>query len=122
MFDSSVFGRDAISAETQAFNEALIKLLTPMPDWWVTGPRATREARARGEGPFPRPVQSPRARQMTIPGKAGPIVLRIIDAEPPRGVYLHIHGGGWVLGASDQQDPLLERVVDQAGLTSVSVE
>lgn len=122
VFDASVFAADAVSPETRTFNEEMIKLMTPMPEWWVIGPQAMREARARGEGPFPRPVLSPRARRMEIPGEGGPIGLRIIPAEHPRGVYLHIHGGGWVLGASDQQDPLLESIVDNAGLSCVSVE
>ena len=98
VFDASVFAADAISQETLRFNDELIKLMTPMPEWWVVGPQAIRDARARGEGPFPAPVRSPRASQTEIPGKSGPIGLRIIRAEQPRGVYLHIHGGGWVLG------------------------
>jgi acetyl esterase len=122
VFDSSVFTVDAVSPETRTFNHQMIELMTPMPEWWVTGAQAMRDARARGNGPFPPPVRSPRARQMRIPGKGGSIGLRVIPAERPRGVYLHIHGGGWVLGASDQQDPLLERIVDHTGLSCVSVE
>jgi acetyl esterase/lipase len=122
VFDSSVFAADAVSPETQTFNQEMIRLMTPMPEWWVTGAQAMREARARGDGPFPPPVHSPRARRIEIHGQGGPIGLRIIPAEQPRGVYLHIHGGGWVLGASDQQDPLLERIVDRTGLSCVSVE
>ncbi|HET6307530.1 MAG TPA: alpha/beta hydrolase, partial [Rhodopila sp.] len=38
------------------------------------------------------------------------------------GVYLHIHGGGWVLGSADLQDPLLERIADNTGLAVVSVD
>ncbi|WP_229023153.1 alpha/beta hydrolase [Actinomarinicola tropica] len=37
-------------------------------------------------------------------------------------MYLHLHGGGWVLGAADQQDALLEAVADHAGLAVVSVD
>ena len=33
----------------------------------------------------------------------------------PRGIYLHIHGGGWVLGGADMQDPMLERIADNTG-------
>ncbi len=40
----------------------------------------------------------------------------------PRGVYLHIHGGGWVLGGADMQDPMLERIADNTGQAVVSVE
>jgi acetyl esterase/lipase len=121
-FDSSVFAADAVSTETLTFNREMIELLTPMPDWWITGAQAMRDARARGEGPFPLQAQSPRARRIEIPGNGGPIGLHIIPAERPRGVYLHIHGGGWVLGGANQQDPLLEQIVNNTGLSCVSVE
>ena len=48
VFDSSVFALDAVSAETRTFNEEMVKLMTPMPEWWVIGPQAMRDARARG--------------------------------------------------------------------------
>jgi acetyl esterase/lipase len=58
-----------------------------------------------------------------IPGKDGnTIPLRIVAPDTPRGVYLHIHGGGWVLGGADMQDPKLERIADNTGLAVVSVE
>jgi acetyl esterase/lipase len=50
------------------------------------------------------------------------IPLRVIAPDTPRGVYLHIHGGGWVLGGADMQDPMLERIADNTGLAVVSVE
>jgi acetyl esterase/lipase len=60
---------------------------------------------------------------MTITGKDGnEIPLRIIAPDAPKGVYLHIHGGGWVLGAADLQDPMLERIADKTGQAVVSVE
>jgi acetyl esterase/lipase len=66
---------------------------------------------------------SPRAQTRSIPGRDGnAIPLRIIAPEHPRGVYLHIHGGGWVLGGADMQDPKLERIADNTGLAVVSVE
>ena len=121
--DPALFHPDSVAPDTRALNEAMVKLLTPLPDWWVVGAAATREARRRGDGPFPAPVFSARARTVTIQGKDGnQIPLRIIAPDTPRGVYLHIHGGGWVLGAADLQDPMLERVADTTGLAVVSVE
>jgi acetyl esterase len=68
-------------------------------------------------------VMSSRARTMTITGKDGnQIPLRVIAPAQPRGVYLHLHGGGWVLGGADMQDPMLERIVDNTGQAIVSVE
>ncbi len=121
--DPSLFRPDAISPDTAKLNQQLVDLLTGLPEWWVVGAEVTREARRRGEGPFPVAVKSSRARTMTITGKDGnEIPLRIIAPDAPKGVYLHIHGGGWVLGAADLQDPMLERIADKTGQAVVSVE
>ncbi len=122
-FDPALFRPDAISDDTAKLNEQLVGLLTPLPEWWVVGAEVTRDARRRGDGPFPVAVKSPRARTITITGKDGnEIPLRVIAPANPRGVYLHIHGGGWVLGASNLQDPMLERIADNTGQAVVSVE
>ena len=123
MFDTALFQPDAIDPETAALNDTMIRVMTGLPDWWVTGAAAARDGRRQGRAPFPAPVMSPRARTITIEGKDGvQIPLRIIAPDRPRGIYLHIHGGGWVLGAADLQDSMLERIADQTGLAVVSVE
>jgi acetyl esterase/lipase len=48
--------------------------------------------------------------------------LRVISPAQPRGIYLHLHGGGWVLGGADMQDPMAERVADNTGQAVVAVE
>src|SRR5277367_6158678 len=116
------FGPETISEETRGFNEQLVKLLTPMPEWWDVGAQTARASRARGEGLFPLAPKSPRARTIMIEGKGGKIPLRIVAPQNPKGVYLHIHGGGMVLGAADLQDPMLERINEKTGLACVSVE
>jgi acetyl esterase/lipase len=122
-FDPALFRDDAIDPETATFNAQMIELLTGGPDWWTLGPEAFRQARRRGEGPFPAAVYSNRARTIVVTGKDGnEIPLRVIAPDNPRGIYLHIHGGGWVLGAADLQDPELERIADRTGLAAVSVE
>jgi acetyl esterase/lipase len=110
--------------DTRAFNRAVVAAMTGLPAWWEVGAEAARDARRRGDGPFPLPPKSPRAVARTIRAPGGHEVgLRVIAPEgTPRGVYLHIHGGGWVLGSADQQDGMLERITDRAGLACVSVE
>ena len=121
--DPALFHPDAVSAETRALNAAMVRLLSDQPNWWVVGAAATRAARKRGNGPFPAPVFSARATTRTIPGPGGHVIpLRIIVPASPRGVYLHLHGGGWTLGGADMQDPMLERLADATGLAVVSVE
>jgi acetyl esterase len=120
--DPTLFRSDAISEETRQFNAQVIRLLTPTPNWWEVGAQVVRDARTRGEGPFPLAPQSPRARTIIVEGRGGGIPLRIVAPPNPRGVYLHIHGGGMVLGAASLQDPTLERINDKVNLACVSVE
>ncbi len=44
----------------------------------------------------------------------------MIRAANPRGVFFHIHGGGWVLGANDHADLRNEWLADATGLTVVA--
>ncbi|HEY1949620.1 MAG TPA: alpha/beta hydrolase [Bryobacteraceae bacterium] len=121
-FDQAWFRPEAVSEETRALNERLIAAQSSLPNWWDVGAQATREMRARGEGPFPLPPRSNRARVLSIAGKGGhQIPLRVIAPDRPRGVYLHIHGGGFVLGSPDLQDSSLERIAENTGLACVSV-
>lgn len=123
MSDPALFAESAISEETRTINAAIVAMMNTMPEWWEVGAAAFRAARARGEGPFPAAVKSERARVIEIDGPGGTIALRVIAPKgAARGLYLHIHGGGWVLGGADQQDLLLERFADGAGLACVSVE
>jgi acetyl esterase len=122
-FDPALFAEAAIDPEMARLNAQMIELLTGQPEWWIAGPAAFRAARRRGEGPFPAPVMSDRARTLIITGKDGnEIPLRVIAPAQPRGIYLHLHGGGWVLGGADMQDPMLERIADNTGQAAVAPE
>lgn len=120
--DPKRFGADAIAADTAAVNAGIVQATKDMANWWDVGAQRVRDERASGNGVFPAPVKSDRARWIEIDGPAGKVKLRVIAPANPRGVYLHIHGGGHVLGAADQQDRLLERIADETRLTAISVE
>lgn len=117
-----LFTDAAVPADIRGFNAALIAAMTNLPNWWEVGAPVVRELRVKGGSAFPPPVYSPRARSIEIDGPAGRITLRVIAPARSRGAYLHIHGGGWVLGAADQQDIMLERLADSTSLTAISVE
>jgi hypothetical protein len=72
-FDPALFADAAIDAETANLNSDMIQMLTGQPEWWIVGAAAMRAARRRGEGPFPAPVMSNRARTLTITGKDGSV-------------------------------------------------
>ncbi len=119
--DPSVFDPASADPENRALNAAIIVKLSSLPDQWSVPPAIVRAARLKGQGAFPLVPVSPVAEDITIPGPAGPLRLHVVPARRPRGVYLHIHGGGWTFGACDAQDNDLTRLAENCGLTCVSV-
>lgn len=121
--DPGLFDEDAISPETHAVNQDIIAKLNAAPDQWTVPPETIRRLRAQGRGAFPLAPKSERAQTIEIEGPGGQLPLRIVPAlGEPKGVYLHIHGGGWMYGTADQQDNMLEQIANNTGLTVVSVE
>lgn len=122
VIDPAAFAPEAAPEKTRALTERLIADARLAPDPWSIGPAAVRERRRQGLTIFVDQPKSARARTITIPGPGGPLDLRVIASDRPRGVYLHIHGGGWTFGSADQDDPRLDRFADRLGLACVSVE
>jgi len=121
--DPKLFRAEVISAEVSAGNDKFQQMLSGGPDWWDIGAPAFRAAPASGRGPFPLPEKSPRGRTIEIEGKGGhKVALRVVAPERARGIYLHFHGGGLVLGSAMTQDMLMERVVGSTGMACASVE
>jgi acetyl esterase len=83
----------------------------------VADPEA-RAARRRGEHrPQPIPV-SALAEGRVMAG----VPVRVLTPPETRGVYLHLHGGGFVYGSSRLQDERLEALARACRVTVVSVE
>lgn len=122
MIDPVLFDSSTVSDEIRVQNAEIVAKLSSLPDPMSVPPALVRERRRQGLGPFPLMPKSPRAETIAIDGPGGPISLRVIAPENPRGIYLHIHGGGWTWGTADEQDPWLERLADRCGLAVVSVE
>ena len=112
---------DAAPPEVLAFNAEIEVLTRDAPPPWEVGAAEARRMREEGLTILgPRRV-SARASDRTIDGPGGTIRLRVI---PPlrsaRGIFLHIHGGGWVWGGPHHHDPMLESLADSTGLVVVS--
>jgi acetyl esterase len=104
--------------ETREFNEQLRVRLAGLPAIQTEPPEVTRRARYEGRGVFPKPVFLPEARWMD----ADRVRIRVLAPEEPRGVYLHLHGGGWTIGAADLQDEGLHAIAVGTGLVVASVD
>jgi acetyl esterase len=112
-----------VAEQTRAYNQILAETLAAIPAHHeVDDPPAIRAARASGEGPFPAPVRLAEGVDRTIQGRSGDIPVRVFTPPAVRGVYLHIHGGGWTLGSSAAHDPQLWRLARAAEVAVVSVE
>ena len=122
MFDHTLFGPDSIDAETSTFNAELEKLLSEGPAANEVPVEETRRSREEGSGPAGPVVLSDMAEERVIDGPGGPLTLRTFVPDDPRGVYLHIHGGGWVLGRAHLQDPRNEHVAKNCSAAVVSVD
>ncbi len=111
-----------VREEAQTFNAALEELLATVPATHEVEPAQTRRIRASGEGIFGPVVHCEGAEDRSYDFQGGTVQVRVFAPERPTGVYLHIHGGGFTLGAADQQDTMLEETVTRTGMAVLSVE
>jgi acetyl esterase/lipase len=109
-------------AEARQLNDMVEQVLAGMPSVHTVDPVVTRRERAEGRGIFPAPERLDVARTVIVPGPAGDIPVRVLQPDRVDGVYLHIHGGGWTLGAADQQDPWLWQLATGANVAVASVD
>ena len=109
--------------EARAFNAQLEALIATQPLVTTIPATITRKARREGKGIFPAPVFLAEATDIEVPGRGGAIKVRVIRPHTASsGIYLHIHGGGWTLGAHDMQDVALQWLANETGLCVASID
>ena len=109
--------------EARAFNAQLEALIATQPLVTTVPAPSTRKARREGKGIFPAPVFLEEAADIEAPGRRGAIKVRVIRPDKaPTGIYLHLHGGGWTLGAHDMQDAALKWFANETGLCMASID
>lgn len=124
--DPAVFDPSSISQETHDFNQKLMDIMQGAPKWWEVGAAKYREMRFRGETPLPATTLLDSAEQTSIPsrdaGRSIPCrILRPTNGKSIEGVYMHIHGGGWVLQSEQSSDVVLQDLANTNGLLLFSV-
>ena len=121
-FDPRVFDPAAIDSETSEFNKRIEAELLTQPPLYKFEPQVIRDARAAGYSVFGPVKRLEEARNRRIPGPAGEISLRVFVPDNVTGVYLHIHGGGFMLGGAEQQDEFLAQISQACQVAVVSVD
>ena len=81
--------------------------------------------RLKGETVFPAPTLLDSAKSFTVPsrdkGRDIPCRLMLPESGQSKGVFYHIHGGGWTLGGEQYSDTLLQFYANASGCAAVSV-
>ena len=133
LLDPSLFDGSQIDAETKAATEAALAAAATQPRACDLTPQAARERRrlqymadhVAHFGSAARPACR-EDRTISHPCSASPVDVSIFrpgGAAAARGVYLHMHGGGWYLGgAAFQNDVRLARLADDLRVAIVSVD
>lgn len=103
--------------QSVAFNQQIEAMLNAGPAWDSMGAQELRDhLLANPLGPPPARLEEAQAR--SVPGPHGDIPIRVFVPPAVDGVYLHIHGGGWVIGSHEAQD---ERLIARATATRQAV-
>ena len=111
-------GQD-VAEETIAFNQRLAETLAPVPEVYEVEDIAQLRA---GFGVFPPPKVRPEGVDRVVPGRDGDVSVRVFTPADVRGVYLHMHPGGRVLGSARNQDVRLWALAVETSLAVVSVD
>jgi acetyl esterase len=120
IIDLTLFDPAAIDAETAAFNQRIEKELSAAPPLYRFEPQVIRDARAAGYSVFGPVKHLDEAQDRLVSGPAGDIPVRVFIPHKVAGVYLHIHGGGFMLGSADQQDEFLTEICKTCQVAVVS--
>jgi acetyl esterase/lipase len=106
--------------EARALLEHLPELEPPRED--LAPVERAQAARASFEASMPI-VPSEAAEPATIPGPAGDLPVRLFRPKgEARALFLHIHGGGWILGQPEMNDLTNQHLADDFGLAVLSVD
>jgi acetyl esterase len=109
--------------ETRAFNEGLRRLIDTLPPIETEPVELTRARSYEEGGIFPPPEFVDEARWVDVPSRGGSLRARVFSPEgEAAGVYIHLHGGGWTIGAADQQDVPLQYLAHATQLVVASLE
>lgn len=122
MPDPTLFDANSIHPDVAAFNAELERLAAEAPPIHTLEPETIRAAREDGSGPAGPIFYSDMAEERVIETAGGGLSVRVFVPDTVKGVYLHIHGGGWVLGRAHHQDIRLEEIAKECSAAVVSID
>ena len=111
----------ALDVATAGFLEQMAERgVKPLHESTPDEARALGSAIAELAGPAP---EMEHVEQRTVRGPDGEVTLRtLFPIENPRGVLVYYHGGGWVIGSTDESDTVARKLAERTSCAVVLVE
>ena len=123
MQEENIFYTVEMQREVRDFVANLEKELADYPPLYERDLVQVRREAEEGTGRYVKPVLSDKAIDREIQGEQGTVSVRaFIPEDQIDGVYLHIHGGGWVLGRAHHRDDDLEEIMSECNAAVISVD
>ena len=123
MHEETPFYTVKMQQKVDSFVEKLEEELAKYPPVNKRRPDETRQDQETGGGRYVAPILLKSAIKREILSPAGTILVRsFIPPDEIDGVYLHIHGGGWVAGRAHYQDQFLEEIMENCNAVVISVD
>ena len=122
IIDPSIFHETEPDAEMLAFNADVEKTLSKLPPLHTLPPQVIRDARERGDSIWGMFKILDEVEERILNGLSADVPVRVFVPEVVKGVYLHIHGGGFMLGRAYQYDEMMVAVAAACQVATVSVD
>ena len=122
LVDPKVFDPSCIDPETAKFNKGLEKLMASLPPSHTRTVQELREETESGKGWMGRFRRLAEARDRVVSAGDRSVTLRVVVPAEVNGVYLHVHGGGFVLMRPYHFDELLVATANNCRVAVVSVD
>ena len=123
MQEENIFYTVEMQREVRDFVANLEKELADYPPLYERDIVQVRKEQEEGTGRYVKPVLSDKAIEREIQGSEGTVTVRaFIPEDQINGVYLHIHGGGWVMGRAHHRDDDLEEIMSDCNAAVISVD
>ena len=113
---------NALVSEQQFANERLLREGQRVPPPGSVSVDRLRRARRFNADGSPKATCVDRAVDRELSSPQGPFMVREFAIDQSAGLYIHFHGGGWVLGSIHEQDDLLDCLSKASGMTIVSID
>jgi acetyl esterase len=120
--EPDVFDPRAVDPETAQFNRRLEKLIALLPPSHTMTPQELREERESGKGWMGPVRRMDEAGDRTVSALGRSVTVRVVIPSEVNGVYLHMHGGGFVLMRAYHFDELLVATARKSKVAVVSVD